>query len=61
MKLQTNEERLNFLKMQKTRFRKNFDFRALCVYLSTPVNKHESDFRSSRPEVFCKKGVLRYF
>ena len=28
-------------------------------YYNTDVCKAPSDYRSSRPEVFCKKGVLR--
>ena len=30
-------------------------------YYNTDVYKDPSDYRSSRPEVFCKKGVLRNF
>ena len=30
-------------------------------YYNTDVCKDPNDYRSSRPEVFCKKCVLRYF
>ena len=30
-------------------------------HYSTDVCKDASDYRNSRPEVFCKKGVLRNF
>ena len=30
-------------------------------HYNTDVCKDPSDYRSSRPEVFCKKGVLRNF
>ena len=30
-------------------------------YYNTDVCKDPNDYRSSRPEVFCKKGVLRNF
>ena len=33
-KIQTKEERCNFLKTSETRLRENFDFRGLCVTLS---------------------------
>ena len=34
LEIQTKEKRLNFLKTIKTRFRKNSDFRGLCVSLT---------------------------
>ena len=37
------------------------NYKLSTYYYNTDACKDPSDYRSSRPEVFCKKGVLRNF